>query len=204
MTNTDIIQNELATHEEVRSAGLQLLIALYAGKTHDTLNGLRYPIYHICQADFIFTGETAAREIATNRTSWLLSCLPCSSSVQCVEWKTLSCDTLRPTDWHLEGDHLTPVTTDLPIAPNEILHVVRCGCKTLCSTASCTCRRNGLHCMPACKCYGSDLKTVNIMNMTSLRLMLQRSCLMMTLTGLKKRLLSNDVLLLPYIWMHLD
>ena len=44
-------------------------------------------------------------------------------------------------------------------APEWLLKVVRCNCKTTsqkqCSTKICSCRRNGLHCVPACgQCHG--------------------------------------------------
>ena len=72
--------------------------------------------------------------------------------LQAVEWKTLSCHTLLPANWgwKQDGDHFVPVTTDLPVTPDEILNVVRCGCKTACSSALCSCRKNGLKCMSAC------------------------------------------------------
>jgi len=60
--------------------------------------------------------------------------------------------------WTVEGDHLVPVTTDLP---SEILHVVKCGCKTACSSGMCTCRKNGLKCMSACRCHGSECENAD-------------------------------------------
>ena len=83
--------------------------------------------------------------------------------LQAVEWKTLSCRTLLPANWgwKQDSDHFVPITTDLPVAPDEILNVVRCGCKTACSSALCSCRKNGLKCMSACKCRGIECENAD-------------------------------------------
>ena len=47
--------------------------------------------------------------------------------------------------WQRSGDVLKPIKTDLPPAPNFLLHVIRCNCKTssknTCSSILCTCRK---------------------------------------------------------------
>jgi len=63
--------------------------------------------------------------------------------------------------WKQDGDHFVSITTDLPVAPDEILNVVRCGCKTACSSALCSCRKNGLKCMSACKCCGIECENAD-------------------------------------------
>ena len=50
----------------------------------------------------------------------------------------------------------TPLT-DLPPAPPELLKVFRCDCTTDCTSARCTCRKNGLKCTLACgHCQGTS------------------------------------------------
>lgn len=53
-----------------------------------------------------------------------------------------------------------PVKSSLPPAPERLLKVIRCGCKTNCDTKRCTCRRNGLQCTVAC----SDCKGISCSN----------------------------------------
>lgn len=54
-----------------------------------------------------------------------------------------------------------PIMTDLPPAPESILKVIKCGCKGTCSTARCTCKKNGVECSPACKnCKGTSCLNV--------------------------------------------
>jgi len=56
---------------------------------------------------------------------------------------------------------LVTVTSDLPPAPSVTLHVIRCGCKSGCSSSLCSCHRNGLLCMSACRYYGFDCQNVD-------------------------------------------
>ena len=39
-----------------------------------------------------------------------------------------------------------PVYTDAVVAPKELLHVMKCNCKTDSSSTRCSCRRHGLFC----------------------------------------------------------
>jgi len=75
-----------------------------------------------------------------------------------VEWATLTLHVLNPTDWDwkLEEGRHCPIRTDLPIAPADILHIIRCGCKTGCGSALCSCQKNRLSFMSECSCYGSN------------------------------------------------
>ena len=154
MRNIDIIQNEHSTHEDVRKAGLHLMKAVYGGLSAESLTALRYSTY--VKLISCTLGKLRPEKLPPTEQAAYFHV--CRVHLQSVEWKTLSSDTHCPTEWgwKLEGNLLTPITSDQPIAPSEILHVVRCGCKTSCSTDLCTCRKNGLHCMPACKCYGRE------------------------------------------------
>ena len=50
-----------------------------------------------------------------------------------------------------------PVKATLPPAPERLLKVIRCGCKSSCDTKRCVCRKHGLVCTTAC----SDCKGVS-------------------------------------------
>lgn len=61
--------------------------------------------------------------------------------------------------WELCGSALIPqhgLQGQLP-APNEVLNLISCACKTGCSTAMCTCSKLALTCTQFCKCKGSFL-----------------------------------------------
>ena len=52
---------------------------------------------------------------------------------------------------------LIPVKTDLPPASQELLQVIRCSCKTDCSSLRCTCKKHDIECSFACiNCKGSE------------------------------------------------
>jgi hypothetical protein len=78
-----------------------------------------------------------------------------------VWWKTLKTTGLNPTEWgwKVHDSAYVPIATDLKAAPEDVLNVIACKCKTStsspCASKVCTCRSYGLHCVPACKnCYG--------------------------------------------------
>ena len=43
--------------------------------------------------------------------------------------------------WKLQNGQLVAITTDMPAAPDGLLRVVHCNCKTDCSTARCSWRK---------------------------------------------------------------
>lgn len=58
--------------------------------------------------------------------------------------------------WENKEDRWVPVMTLLQPAPNAVLELVRCGCKTHCSSNRCQCRRAGLQCTDLCACFDDD------------------------------------------------
>ena len=57
-----------------------------------------------------------------------------------------------PTEWgwKIKEDCHVPVTSQLPAAPDEILEIIHCGCKTGCKQHQCSCVRHGIMCGPGC------------------------------------------------------
>ena len=76
--------------------------------------------------------------------------------LQVAQWKHLDLTCLNPLDWGqtLQNNYVAPVKTDLLAAPDWLLQVVRCKCKTTtkpaCSTLIYSCRKNGFTCVAAC------------------------------------------------------
>ena len=70
---------------------------------------------------------------------------------------------LPPVEWGWEntGKGMRPVKSSKEIAPDNILKGIRCKCKLTsknpCGTNICSCRKNGIKCMPACgNCHGNN------------------------------------------------
>ena len=51
---------------------------------------------------------------------------------------------------------ILPVTTKVLPAPQAIIELVRCKCKTDCSTLRCSCRKNNLPCTELCSGCAND------------------------------------------------
>lgn len=80
--------------------------------------------------------------------------------LQIIGWKMLV-NSLKYEEWgwKKDGEHFSPVTISKPVAPDNILKIIKCKCKSSgknqCGTNLCTCKKNGLPCMSACgECHG--------------------------------------------------
>ena len=49
-----------------------------------------------------------------------------------------------------------PVMTSLAPAPESIIHLPTCNCKTNCFTNRCKCQKNGLNCSEMCQCENRE------------------------------------------------
>lgn len=97
-------------------------------------------------------------EVATNRSFCAISYR--ASKLQALHWSMLDASELEPTEcgWRLTDDGLQLVMTSQAA---EILNVVRCKCKTACTSSLSSFRRNGIYCVSACgNCHGDS--SVNI------------------------------------------
>lgn len=147
-----------AVKEEIIEAGQKLLVMLYGGKPNDMLNHMRYVKYmHL---------------LATNKARPLPEQLPPTERaayfhllrvhLQVAQWESLTTEVpMAVEDWGWKKDQgmYSPIDTDQNAAPDDLLTVISCKCKTStkkpCSSNICSCRKHGLHCVAACNhCYG--------------------------------------------------
>jgi hypothetical protein len=71
---------------------------------------------------------------------------------------------IKENGWHQHEEVYVPVRSLNNPAPQAVLELVKCGCKTGCKPGSrCGCFTNGLPCTPLCKCYSRECENV-IMN----------------------------------------
>ena len=75
--------------------------------------------------------------------------------------------TMSPTEWgwEIKDGLVFPIYTNAAAAPDELLNVIDCNCKTDCATVRCSCRRHGLVCTLGCgECRGeSCMNSINKM-----------------------------------------
>ena len=91
--------------------------------------------------------------------------------LQIVIWKLLDDGSieLKPNEWgwHWKNNLLQPITTDMDVAPESLLKVIRCNCKTTsknqCGTNLCSCRKHGLRCVTTCgECFGESCENKQV------------------------------------------
>lgn len=145
-SNTFMKKN--ASKEEVAAAGEKAIVALYGGTNDVSLNVLRYQIFQkkVAVAKIFVHPEdlpptSAAAKFHSYRAYYQVQC-----------WMGSQTENLSALDWgwFMQDGLLKPVTTDLAAAPQNVLQVVKCGCKTMCRTLKCSCRKNGIECNAAC------------------------------------------------------
>ena len=60
----------------------------------------------------------------------------------------------------MTGNELFPIKNDKEIAPERLLKVIRCNCKSLrnlCGSNACSCRKFGIKCISSCSgCHGEE------------------------------------------------
>ncbi|VDH97688.1 Hypothetical predicted protein [Mytilus galloprovincialis] len=138
--------------KDIVNCGVQIIAYLYGGVPHESLDIIRYRKF--------------ANKVLSNSVTFLqVQTLPPTSAAaeqhckrvfyQIIEWTEET--NLNPLDWgwSITNDRLTPIKTTLPAAPDKLLNIIRCKCKTNCDTRRCTCRKHGLECTIACsECKG--------------------------------------------------
>jgi hypothetical protein len=129
------------------------MVMLYGGKPGQSLNRLRYEAYSRMAA--VASQRPQPERLPPTHQSATFHVM--RAHHQAVVWKHLDTDVLDPLLWGWREDNkkLEPIMTDQAIAPDDILKLLCCNCKNGCASGKCTCRLNGLNCVPACgKCHG--------------------------------------------------
>ncbi|WAR17805.1 hypothetical protein MAR_032399 [Mya arenaria] len=135
--------NAKSDKSEVQKAGENVMVALFGGHETEGLDLLRFRKF--------------ARKVAIGTTCVQVHSIPPTSAavkfhslrvyyqVQC--WTT-DADDMLPTDWgwHVRNQMLYPIKTDISSAPESLLKIIKCNCKSNCDSKRCTCRKHGLDC----------------------------------------------------------
>ncbi|VDI23197.1 Hypothetical predicted protein [Mytilus galloprovincialis] len=148
-----------ATSDDVIQSGQSALVILYGGETGESLDQLRYRKFN----HKVLTNSLSCVHVQSLPPTSEAASQHCKRAYyQIQEWTNDSVHMLSPSDWGwvLQGTSLCPIRTILPPAPDNLLHVIRCKCKSGCDTRRCTCRKNGLDCSSAC----SECKGLNCSN----------------------------------------
>ena len=148
----DVFVQEQSSKSEVISAGERALVLLYGGGPSDTLDKLRYRRF----SEKVQKTSTFVQLKSLPPTSGSAKYHSLRAYYQVQVW--LGNDALLPVDWGWKNEHarLLPIASEAKAAPSTLLQMIRCNCKTDCSTARCTCKKHNLECSSACgECRGS-------------------------------------------------
>ena len=155
MGNQDLIEIagkvfDVDSSDVVAKFGIQLLIRMYGGFEFETLDIMRYRKF----ASKVVSNSVNFLQIQTLPPTTAAAEQHCKRTFyQVIEWTKRDEDLqLDPLDWGwtMSNGKLVPVKTCLPAAPDELINVIRCKCKSNCDNRRCSCRKHGLQCTTAC------------------------------------------------------
>ena len=143
-------------------AGEQPITHLYVGVPHEGLDLLRFRM-HTCKA---ISSKKCVQIQTLPPTSDAASLHSLRAYFQCQEWIHGEKSVLNACDWgyYLSNENkYIPIKTTLPPAPEKLLKVIHCNCKTNCDSKRCTCRKHGVECSVGCgECPGFSCSNSNI------------------------------------------
>ena len=143
--------------QAVIDAGEKALVFLYNGSLNVKIDELRYRRFQerVSKSSKQVEGKnlpptSAAAKFHSMRV-WY----------QTQAWKGKGGDN-NPEDWgwSIENGQLLPIKTDLPPAPEKLLVVIRCNCKSGYNSIRCSCKKHNIECSPLC----GDCKGLTCMN----------------------------------------
>ena len=146
-----LFNNNLKQPEVIKS-GEMAICCLYNGSPSEGLDSLRFRRF--------------ANKVMTSTTFVQVHTLPLSSAaasyhslrvyLQVQTWIGNG-DSMEPLEWGWDrtDNMLLPIKTHLQPAPDDLLKIIRCQCKSNCDSKRCTCRKHGLECSSGCReCQG--------------------------------------------------
>ena len=151
----DAFYKQPIPQEEIISSGEKLLLMVCGNSKEDTLDKLRYSKF--CQKVANSTGVVSPESLGPTSDTAKFHSLRDYHQVQAWMGNDLSA---LNWGWYLRKDNnLMPIIMSLPPAPQELLVVIRCGCKTDCKNC-CTCYKFKLNCTYMC----SNCRSVSCLN----------------------------------------
>ncbi len=138
-------------------------VALFYTKKVMPIDDLRYEIF----SKKVACGSKAVESKNLPPTSSALAFHSLRVFYQVHEW--IGQHNLNPLEygWKQEGTQCLPVMTSLPAAPDALLKVIKCNCKSGCKTSICSCKKYGLECTGVCgECKGLTSENAQQMDMS--------------------------------------
>ena len=158
----NVFEEAQSSAAEIENAGEKVMCILYNGNPTESLNTLRYKRF--------------CKKVATSLAHVQPHVLPPTAAAskfhsfrvfnQICQWKG---SIMLPNEWGWEETDMgwSPISTDAPPAPEELLKVIRCNCNTDCSSQRCSCKKHSMKCSLACgNCKGSACQNAGLFDVS--------------------------------------
>ena len=149
----------VSTHSEVEEAGEEVFIALFGGSKGEGLNHLRYMkfVHKAAVSKSVVQVQSLPPTAAAARMHSLRTYLQVQvwlgNDLSATEW-----------GWCMKDNKFVSIKTTIAAAPERLLKVVKCSCKSNCDTKRCSCRKHGLACTEGCtECRGTDCSNIELL-----------------------------------------
>ena len=142
----------------IATAGEKVMCILYNGSSEESLNTLRYKRF--CEKVATSLAHVQPHNLPPTTAASKFHSLRVFHQI--CHWKGHN---MSPNEWGWEQieSGWSPISTDAPPAPEELLKVIRCNCQTDCSSQRCSCKKHGMKCSLACgNCKGSACQNAGL------------------------------------------
>lgn len=142
-----LLGNQANTTEELNRQLCNFVCALYGVPEVSDVNEARYCLFKMGNySDESLPPTKDCLEKHVQRANY-----------QSFIWKRCLIPNILPENpvehgWQISNNELVVNWMSKKPAPDELLTMVNCGCKTGCSSSRCTCNKSGLLCTDMCKC----------------------------------------------------
>jgi hypothetical protein len=152
----------LSSKQDIEKAGEEALLVIYGCTSSPNLNAARVVKFQLKVATS--AGYVSPEKLPPTCDAAVFHSLRTYHQVQ--EWRGNS---TNPVDWGWvkSGSGLVPIRMEKAAAPESLIKIIRCNCGGNCKKKTCTCRKNGINCTPACgNCKGITCSNTNITSET--------------------------------------
>ena len=133
------------SHDEIADAGLKATLSLYGARTGEVMANLRARM----MAEKVLNSSTFVNPERLPPTEDALRYHSFRTYLQVLNWMGVEV-TAEGWGWFVHDEKFYPKTMDNKCAPDKLLEIIHCNCKTGCSTMRCSCKKNGLACTYVC------------------------------------------------------
>ena len=139
--------SDFSQHSDIEAAGRKAMLLLYGCKTLESTNALR----HRMLVEKVTTVKSFVKPERLLPTDPSTKYHSFRTYFQIQIWKsTKQSIAAKEWGWYVKNKSYYPTACNKPPAPNCVLKLIYCSCKTKYVTSRCGCKRYGMLCSAAC------------------------------------------------------